>query len=115
MDKAIPRNDRSQACVYRYVYVDDILVITDNSELILNQTNDFFPFKKGSVDQQKTYVGTYTRLREDSQGNTEFWNLRSKSYLKEALRIVKYILDESELKVEKKENSRIQILIINPN
>ena len=42
----------------------DILIIVDNSYLILNKINDFFPLETGSVGKTKTYLGTYTRLRK---------------------------------------------------
>ena len=45
--------DRKYVSIYLYMYVNDILIIADNSELILNQINDLFLLKKGSVGELK--------------------------------------------------------------
>ena len=45
------------------------------------------------------YLGTDTRLKQYSQGNSELLNLGYKPHFKEALRIVKDFLDKSRVKV----------------
>lgn len=86
---------------YQYVciYVDDILIVSHKPSEIMSQIGEHFQLKDGSVDSPSMYLGTDIRLRRDEQGFPQYWNLGSNSYLKEALRIVRKVLDESGLKV----------------
>ena len=86
---------------YQYVciYVDDILITSHNPKEAMSVIGEHFELKAGSVGPPSMYLGTDTKLRKDSQGYPQYWNLGANSYLKEALRIVKGILQKNGIKV----------------
>ena len=89
---------------YQYIciYVDDILISSHNPKQTMDVIGEHFELKSGSVGPPSMYLGTDVKLRKDSQGIPQFWNLGSNSYLKEALRIVKGIMSENAVKVSGK-------------
>ena len=101
--KAAVRPDSTKYYQYTCIYVDDILIVSHNPATIMSQIGEHFALKDGSVDHPKMYLGTDIRLRRDEQGFPQYWNLGSNSYLKEALRIVRRVLDESGIKVAVKD------------
>ena len=100
--KSAIRPDGTKYYQYVCIYVDDILIVSHKPAAIMSQIGEHFALKDGSVDSPKMYLGTDVRLRRDEQGFPQYWNLGSNSYLKEALRIVRKVLDESGIKVSGK-------------
>ena len=81
----------------------------------MNKFNDYFSIKKDTIGKPTTHLGTNTRQRKDSQENFEFWNLGSKSYLKETLRVVKDILDDPGVRVGEKGKLPYSSLVFKPS
>lgn len=100
--KAATTPDGTKYYQYICIYVDDILIVSHKPATIMSQIGEHFALKDGSVDSPKMYLGIDVRLRRDEQGFPQYWNLGSNSYLKEALRIVCRVLDESDIKVARK-------------
>ena len=97
--KASLKPDGTKYYQYVCIYVDDILIVSHKPASIMSQIGEHFALKDGSVASPTMYLGTDVRLRRDEQGFPQYWNLGSNSYLKEALRIVRRVLDESGMKV----------------
>ena len=91
--------DGSKFYHYICIYVDDILVISNQPKSIMLKIGEHFLLKDNSVGSPKMYLGTDTKLRLDDSGLPQYWILGSNSYLKEALRIVKETLSKSGVKV----------------
>ena len=58
--------------------------------------------KPGSVGSPKRYLGTDIKKRVDYDNGDEYWILGSNTYFKEAIRIIKDVLETSKLKVQGK-------------
>lgn len=86
---------------YQYIciYVDDILIASHIPKEIMSKIGEHFELKPGSVGSPSMYLGTDVKLRKDSQGYPQYWNLGSNTYLKEALRIIKDVMKDSGVKV----------------
>ena len=70
--------------------------------------------KPGSVGSSKRYLRTDIKKRVDCDNGDEYWILGSNTYLKEVLRIVKDVLETSELKVRGKGTQPYSTLTYRP-
>ncbi len=77
------------------VHTDDLLCLSENPDLILNQLNQHYLLKEGSVGKPTTYLGAKVgeyRLPDDP--SRPRWYMSSETYLKEAIRNVRNWLRE---------------------
>ena len=70
--------------------------------------------KPGSVGSPKRYLGTDIKKRVDYDNGDGYWTFGSNTYLKEALRIVRDVLETSELKGRGKGTQPYSILTYRP-
>ena len=70
--------------------------------------------KPGCVGSSKRYLGTDIKKRVNCDDGDKYWILGSNAYLKEALRIVKDVLETSELKIRGKGTQQYSTLTNHP-
>ena len=99
-----PAHNSKNEKVYDYIciYVDDILAISTTPDKYMTALNAKVKLKRGSVGTPTSYLGTDIKKKEGSDNEKGYWILGSNSYLKESLRIVKTITDESGVKIRGK-------------
>ena len=99
-----PSRNANDDRVYDYIciYVDDILIASNNSKLYMETLGTFVELKSGSVKVPDSYLGTDVKLYKSPDDGRQFWALSSNSYLKEALRIVKDVMERSGVRVRGK-------------
>ena len=92
--------DSNSGAYYTYIciYVDDILICSERPERYMNQFNERFNLKKGSIKSPDIYLGADFRKKRLDNGK-HIWITGCNSYIKEALRIADGILDGSGIKV----------------
>lgn len=73
------------------VYVDDILVLSRNPDMILSIIQDTFELKGGGGETPKTYLGASISKAQFVDG-TECWALSPEDYLKNAVKVVEDLL-----------------------
>lgn len=79
---------------YILVYVDDILVISNDPRLTMNVLEKLYRMKEGSVGVPTTYLGSKISkhyFNGDSKGR---WSMSSEQYVKEAIRVVELELQQ---------------------
>ena len=75
---------------YLFVYVDDVIAISENPEAILKKLNEFYTLKPESIKEPKTFLGaTISKVHLDGTTHGDTWAIGSSDYLAEALRVVK--------------------------
>ncbi len=79
---------------YILVYVDDILCIHDDPDLIHTQIDKYFPLKPDSVGEPDVYLGARLKLMQLENG-VWAWGLRPSKYLQEAIRNFKKYVEEN--------------------
>ena len=99
---------------YIYIYVDDIIICSANPKEHMSALCAYVNLKPGSVGSPKRYLGIDIKKRVDCDNRDEYWILGSNTYLKEALRIVKDVLETSELKIRGKGTQQYSTLTYHP-
>ena len=84
------RPDITKYYQYVCICVDDILITSHNPKETMAVIGEHFELKAGSVGTPSMYLGTDTKLRKDSQGYPQYWNLGANSYLLETLQLLLY-------------------------
>lgn len=74
---------------YLFVYVDDVIAISEDPRAILDKLNLFYTLKPGSIEEPKTFLGATISKRILPGTDYVTWCIGSKDYLIEALRVVK--------------------------
>ena len=69
---------------YIYIYVDDILIISDNCKKYMSMINETFMIKRESIKVPDAYLGADVRQKKTQDG-CNIWILGSNLCLKEAL------------------------------
>ena len=87
---------------YICIYVDDILIISDDPKLYMEQMGEHFLIKRESIGQPTMYLGQDIKTWTNPITNEEHWRFRSNTYLKEALRVVNGLIKNSGVKVSGK-------------
>jgi len=85
---------------YILCYVDNILVISHNPQLIMDSISQFVTFKPGSIEPPKSYLGAdvYCVTIHDSNQDTpmkQVWAMSANEYVKRAIQEVERVLGES--------------------
>jgi hypothetical protein len=96
-----PANKRNGSPYYEYifVYVDDLLVISESPKRILQGINQVYRMKEGSITIPELYLcAQIKQLRFPDLPNEISWSMSAERYLKEAIRNLKQDL----LKINKR-------------
>jgi hypothetical protein len=94
--RAATRIDGTEYYEYVLVYTDDILAISMTSKDILNQLDQHYVLKPGSVGKPTQYLGAQIgEFRIPSDPEKIRWSMSSEKYVKEAIRNVQDWLAEN--------------------
>ena len=95
---------------YLIVYVDDVVCCDVDPQPTMTAINSDFRLKNDKIEEPKMYLGTDVKNWEysDNEGRTNScWALGAESYIKEAVRICKGLMDKHDLKyLSTKRNGR---------
>ena len=94
-------NDGSTYYEYLLLYVDDVLAISKNPNKCLEEINQYFPLKPGSIGDPKFYLGTkISKVRLPNQ--VVAWAFSSSKYIKSSVENLEKILKQRNLKLSSK-------------
>ena len=86
---------RKRGMVYVLLYVDDALVVSDNTESILrNEIGRYFELKEASIGPPKMYLGAGIRKVKLDNG-LDAWAASSSQYIQAAVRNVEEYIEKS--------------------
>ena len=86
---------------YLLLYVDDVLAISRHPNKCLDEINQYFPLKPGSVGEPKFYLGTkISKVRLPNQ--VIAWAFSSSKYIKSSIENLEKILKNKNLKLPSK-------------
>ena len=92
------RPDGHEYYEYILVYVDDVLVISHQAQLVMDQLGERYTLKAGSVKEPTEYLGAdikkYMVPSETFEEPTECWAMSSDTYVKRAIADVNRTLGE---------------------
>jgi len=96
------KSDDSTYYSYILLYVDDVLVIDEDPEVILrSQLGQYFPLKEDSIGEPKLYLGGHVR-KVVLENGIKAWSFSSNQYVKAAVSNVKdYVSKHNHLKMPK--------------
>ena len=97
------KSDGSQYYEYVLLYVDDVLVISENAESILRKNlGRYFELKESSIGPTDIYLGGRVR-KVDLDNGVKVWALGSSQYVRAAVKNVKsYLEGQDKWKLPKK-------------
>ena len=100
--RPLMKSDGSTYYSYILLYVDDVLVIDEDPEVILrSQLGKYFPLKEDSIGEPKLYLGGHVR-KVVLENGIEAWSFSSNQYVKAAVSNVKdYVSKYNHLKMPK--------------
>ena len=96
--KADIKKDGTKYYTYICIYVDDILICSENPKKYMDQLGTAFLLKPGSVDEPKVYLGADFRKKKLHNGS-DIWITGANSYLKEAIKVFSGVMKKSGMKV----------------
>jgi hypothetical protein len=81
---------------YIFVYVDDLLVLSEQPNVIMQGVGQAYRLKEGSVARPTTYLGAQIKEHRLADNPSKVvWSISAEKYLKEAIRVV--VLDLGKL------------------
>lgn len=81
---------------YIFVYVDDLMAVSENPRAILNKLGSHYLLKPDSIAEPTTFLGaTISKRFLDDSDDYPTWTIGSSKYLVEALRVVKSRINDS--------------------
>ena len=93
LDETCQKSDGSQYYEYVLLYVDDVLVISENAESILRKNlGRYFELKESSIGLPDIYLGGWV-CKVDLDNGVKAWTLGSSQYVCAAVKKVKSYLD----------------------
>ena len=87
------------------VYVDDILVFSQNPKLVMDELGSLYELKPESVKEPDIYLGANIEKIQLPDGRSE-WSMSSRTYVKNAIKIVEDLLTEDEDEGSMKQSAR---------
>lgn len=78
------KDDGTKYYEYVLLYVDDALGISEHPREQLEEINNYFPFKPGSLDVPKFYLGAKLN-KERLPNGAEGWGISSSKYIQDAI------------------------------
>jgi hypothetical protein len=80
---------------YIFVYVDDLLVLSENPRLILNGISHIYRMKDGSIMKPTIYLGALIKEHRLLDNPAKIvWSMSAEKYVKEAIRSLEVDLDK---------------------
>lgn len=80
---------------YLFVYVDDILVLSEKPEIVMQGISKAYCLKEGSVGRPTAYLGAQIKEHRLPDNPTKvLWSMSAEKYLKEAIRVVEMDLSK---------------------
>jgi len=93
---------RGAQCL-RFVYVDDVLILSHNTIAIVESLRQQYCLKEESVGKPKSYLGAEIKeFRDPNNPSAPMWSMSADKYLKEAIRNVEFDLGKRDLKLPTK-------------
>lgn len=90
----------TQVLWIHFVYVDDILVLSEHPSLIMDGMNKEYHMKEGSISKLTMYLGVMIKEHKlPNNPSKTVWSMTSEKYLKEAIWIVKQDLLQFDVKL----------------
>ena len=102
--RAAVRSDGFQYWEYVLIYVDDLLVISENPKDILTKIDYYFPIKPDSIGPPTMYLGAKLSKYPLKNGVVA-WAMSSSQYVQEAVKNVESYLAEQGLSLPTKANT----------
>lgn len=99
--KPMVKPDGTKYYAYILVYVDDILIIDQNPRRLMDQFEELYTFKKGSIEPPSVYLGANI-LKVNSRGGGECWGASSQQYVRDSIKNIKARLKEDGFEFNKK-------------
>jgi hypothetical protein len=87
------------------VYVDDILVFAKEPKVTMHELGELYELKSGSVHEPDIYLGADMEKVQLPSGKTE-WAMGSKTYVKNAVKVVESLIAEDNPEVKLKTTAR---------
>ena len=87
------------------VYVDDILVFANEPKVIMADIGKLYELKPESVKEPDIYLGANIERTQLPDGRSE-WSMSSRTYVKNALKVVEALLQEEDSEAELKSTAR---------
>jgi hypothetical protein len=92
--------DGSEYFEYTFVYVDDLLVLSEKPDLILKTIGEIYRLKENSVAKPTTYLGVIVKEHKvPDEPNKIIWSISADNYVKEAIRTVENDLSVINMKL----------------
>ncbi len=79
---------------YVFIYTDDVIAMSEQPNLILQDMNKHFLLKEGSIDMPTRYLGANISEYFAAGDAKPKWAIGSQDYVKEAVRVVKAWLSQ---------------------
>ena len=99
--RASTKDDGSKYYELVFIYIDDVLVISQKAQEILNMIDQHYLLKPDSIGVPKIYLGNQVETFDiDNDVSKRCWALSSKRYATEAIRNVKVWMDERNLSLK---------------
>lgn len=76
-----------------FVYVDDILALSQHAEAAIKEITQFFTAKEGSMKPPELYLGANISKMQTPDGR-EIWTTSPKTYVQNSIKVVQQLLDE---------------------
>ena len=84
---------------YILVYVDDILVISDDHKIVMEHIQVNFKFKDNKVEPPAMYIGA--KLKKNNIENCEYWTMSTYEYIQAAIKNVQDKLSTMNMRLQK--------------
>ena len=94
------RSDSFSYYTYILVYIDDILIVSDNPTKYMAQLKANYYVKESSIGPPNIYLGSRVKLVKDRSGNRAYAT-SSDDYIKEAIKVVEQRMKELSLNFTK--------------
>jgi hypothetical protein len=80
---------------YMFVYIDDLLVLSEKPDVIMQGIGKAYRLKEGSVERPTAYLGAQIKEHRLPDNPSKcLWSMTAEKYLKEAIRIVESDLNK---------------------
>jgi hypothetical protein len=84
---------------YIFVYVDDLLVLSENPQAILKTIGEIYRLKNDSIAKPLTYLGAVIKEHKVPDYPKPIWSMSTEKYVKEAIKNVERDLHQEGLKL----------------
>ena len=100
--KPMTKSDGRKYYAYILVYVDDILIIDENPKRFMDQIEQLYTIKKGSIEPPKIYLGANIQKVSSRGSDSQCWGLSSQQYVRDSVKNIKARLKQDGFEFNKK-------------